>query len=293
MSDDKIENYEGDIKDGKPHGNGTAVYANGDQYTGEWKNGLRDGRGACGYANGDRYEGEWKYDKPNGQGIKVYANADRYEGEWKQGSRNGNGTGYYANGDRYEGEWMFGEWHGFGTLVSADGGRQEGRWKYGEEFVDEGIDPKELIEQGEYDHALYLITDRDISDLWEEASYSAPSGFWQSRESIPPCDVGALLEYGIIEDEERAEELQNGAAPSEEEVVMYEEAWLDNRLQDPDADYTPVYGLAEINDPNGKSYFVLFFCIGYSFSGIEVSIGGIFESEEEALEYLDTNGRRG
>ena len=36
--------YEGDLKEGKYHGQGTMTYDNGDQYVGEWKNNLMHGQ---------------------------------------------------------------------------------------------------------------------------------------------------------------------------------------------------------------------------------------------------------
>ena len=47
--------------DGRPHGQGTEIKANGDTYTGEWKDGKENGQGTYTYADGTvTYTGEWK-----------------------------------------------------------------------------------------------------------------------------------------------------------------------------------------------------------------------------------------
>ena len=60
-----VINYEGDSKDGKPHGFGTATYSNGSKYVGEFKDGQRHGRGTY-YAKfiGTELESLWHEDKP-------------------------------------------------------------------------------------------------------------------------------------------------------------------------------------------------------------------------------------
>ena len=42
-----IEKYEGETKDGKPHGKGTAIYENGDQFEGNFKDGSASGLSKC------------------------------------------------------------------------------------------------------------------------------------------------------------------------------------------------------------------------------------------------------
>ncbi|MFL6671818.1 MAG: MORN repeat-containing protein [Massilia sp.] len=78
--------YEGDVVNGKPEGNGVVVYDNGDRYEGQWKDGLRDGSGRITYMLGGSYEGQWKRGKRDGKGVLVYAGSGRrYEGEFTQG----------------------------------------------------------------------------------------------------------------------------------------------------------------------------------------------------------------
>ncbi len=53
---------------GKEHGRGKKISANGDVYEGEYLNGKRHGRGKKITANGDVYEGDFVDDKRDGKG---------------------------------------------------------------------------------------------------------------------------------------------------------------------------------------------------------------------------------
>ena len=77
--------YEGEWKNGKPHGKGTYKFPNGSKYTGEWKEGVLDGRGI--------------YTEPSG-----FIDAGQFKGGtlWK-------GTHFFENGDKFVGEWKMGE----------------------------------------------------------------------------------------------------------------------------------------------------------------------------------------
>ena len=92
----------------------------GNQYIGEWKNARMHGQGTMTFANGDKYVGEWKNAK-RGQGTYTWANGEKYIGEWKNGERNGLGTQTFANGEKYVGEWKNNLKHGDGTLSYPDG----------------------------------------------------------------------------------------------------------------------------------------------------------------------------
>ncbi|SVD72396.1 uncharacterized protein METZ01_LOCUS425250, partial [marine metagenome] len=99
------EEYVGDYKDGKCHGQGTWTFTNGDQHIGEYKDGKPHGQGTYKYANGDQYVGEFKDNKKHGQGTLTWAYGDQYIGEYKDGKKHGQGTYNYANGDQYVGEF--------------------------------------------------------------------------------------------------------------------------------------------------------------------------------------------
>ena len=68
--------YKGNVKNGKPHVQGTETLSDGKKYEGEWKDGERNGHGIFTYPDdGRKYEGEWKGDIPwNGTGYDKNGN---------------------------------------------------------------------------------------------------------------------------------------------------------------------------------------------------------------------------
>ena len=101
--------YEGEMKDGEPHGFGTYRWNDGDIYTGEYVNGVRHGKGKFVFASGNYYDGEWANEKYHGHGIYCWSDGDSFEGEWKNGKRHGEGKWTYADGRYYTGVWENGE----------------------------------------------------------------------------------------------------------------------------------------------------------------------------------------
>ncbi len=82
----KTEKYTGEMKDGKEHGRGVWVGADGDSYDGDWKDGKEHGHGVYVWGPdsewaGDRYEGEYRDGERHGRGVYVWADGNRYEGE--------------------------------------------------------------------------------------------------------------------------------------------------------------------------------------------------------------------
>ncbi len=48
--------YKGQYNNGKRHGKGTYIYANGSTYTGDWVDGKKMGQGVFTWFDGDQYE---------------------------------------------------------------------------------------------------------------------------------------------------------------------------------------------------------------------------------------------
>ena len=122
--------YKGEFFEGKPQGKGVLTYANGDKFTGELVNGKRDGLGLYEWENGDKYFGEWKRGKMNGRGgvmRSVFASIGHYRG----GKLCGEGKKMYANGSKYEGQYKNGLFDGIGKMVWHDGSQFDGGWKKG------------------------------------------------------------------------------------------------------------------------------------------------------------------
>ena len=103
-----ISSYEGEWKDGKPHGQGTESQSSY-VYEGGWKDGIKNGLGTFNKANGDIYVGELKDGKFNGQGTFSYAEGDSYVGEMKNGLFHGQGTFTFTDGSKYVGEFKEGK----------------------------------------------------------------------------------------------------------------------------------------------------------------------------------------
>ena len=146
--------YTGECKNGKPHGKGTYIWADGTSYDGEWKDGKRHGEGkytfadgyyigkwiedeqegdvTFNYKNGNVYEGEWIDGKPHGKGTMNYQSRNVYKGEWVNGMRQGKGTNNYTMiGWIYEGEWKDDKVHGKGKMIYTNSTSYEGEWVNG------------------------------------------------------------------------------------------------------------------------------------------------------------------
>lgn len=126
--------YEGEVLDGKPHGQGTMTYAKDNkskmvQYVGAWKNGKRHGQGRLTWNDGDAFEGLWVDGSREGHGVYRWHSGNVYDGEWKQGKRCGQGKMTWTNGNVYEGAWADGKRSGHGVLRCADGSVKEGEWE--------------------------------------------------------------------------------------------------------------------------------------------------------------------
>ena len=79
--------YEGEIENGKPHGNGTWTMSDGSTYVGQFVNGLREGIGPFTWSkdgtwSGKSYEGLWKDNRQHGKGKITF---EREEGEKNEG----------------------------------------------------------------------------------------------------------------------------------------------------------------------------------------------------------------
>ena len=143
--------YEGQLREGKPHGEGVGRFASGGEYVGNWANGqfhgqgkwldgqgegyegewirgLKEGKGSYHYKDGTTYTGMWKANMPKGKGTRILTDSSRYTGLWKNGKLEGGGSWRDEAGNRYEGAWLKGKFHGKGTYSYADGSTYSGQW---------------------------------------------------------------------------------------------------------------------------------------------------------------------
>jgi len=99
--------YIGDLKDGKPHGQGIGTWKNGVKYVGEWKDGKRHGQGRVTWKNGVKYVGEWEDGGKNTNDIITYDFEVVWIGEFRNDQpwnvtsydKDGNIVGKYVNGE--------------------------------------------------------------------------------------------------------------------------------------------------------------------------------------------------
>ena len=127
----KKTTYTGTMRDGRPHGHGVGVDADGYRYDGEFKNGKAHGRGILTTPDGIRHEGEFRNGKQHGHGVFTTRNGGRIEGEFRDGLLNGHGVAVLTNGNRFEGEFKNGYPNGQGTYTVKSGKVFQGRWKNG------------------------------------------------------------------------------------------------------------------------------------------------------------------
>ena len=72
------ERYEGEVRNGKRHGQGILTWGDGARYEGEFREGKRHGQGAFTWGDGSSYEGEfWESERWNG--VFTFADGSSYE----------------------------------------------------------------------------------------------------------------------------------------------------------------------------------------------------------------------
>ena len=145
-------------KEGRFHGQGKLVFANGvvyngafhnglyhgvgkidmsslqkGEYSGQWNMGVVEGQGTRIWPNGDVYIGGWSASsKMHGKGSFVWADGSQYVGEFVSGRRTGSGKQIWHTGQYYIGQWRRGQPHGKGILVDpASGSETIGTWQRG------------------------------------------------------------------------------------------------------------------------------------------------------------------
>ncbi len=141
--------YEGEVRFGKPHGQGKMTFADGGQYVGDFKSGKFHGSGNRVWPDGDIYRGQWKDGQYHGKGKFSRPDGSSSEGTWKNGSfQDGVCTPPRANymapvqkrteglrrydrellddDECYEGEYLEDTWDGQGKFTFYDGSTYEG-----------------------------------------------------------------------------------------------------------------------------------------------------------------------
>jgi hypothetical protein len=78
--------YEGGFKRGVYDGMGTFTWQDNATYKGNWKDGKRHGSGIYVRADGvDTYDGDWQHDVKHGQGFQQLSDGRTFEGAYTEG----------------------------------------------------------------------------------------------------------------------------------------------------------------------------------------------------------------
>lgn len=101
--------YFGDIKNGRPDGQGRFELRSGEILEGHWVAGELDGRGIHVDADGNRYEGDFVAGVPNGAGRLLSKTGEIFAGSFADGLKNGKGRTRLPGGTVYESQWVMGK----------------------------------------------------------------------------------------------------------------------------------------------------------------------------------------
>eukprot|EP01064_Diplonema_japonicum_P037143 TRINITY_DN8630_c0_g2_i2.p1 TRINITY_DN8630_c0_g2~~TRINITY_DN8630_c0_g2_i2.p1 ORF type:complete len:1352 (+),score=295.09 TRINITY_DN8630_c0_g2_i2:109-4164(+) len=88
----------------------------GGKYEGTWADGKMHGSGKVVFADGSHYEGDWAFNRPQGKGTRHYASGDVYKGAWHDGRRQGIGELTHLDGRVFLGQFANDLRHGAGKL---------------------------------------------------------------------------------------------------------------------------------------------------------------------------------
>ena len=123
--------YEGEYKNGKPHGHGTMTSSDNKAiYDGEWKNGMRHGNGKLIITDKFNYTGPFEKDYFSGTGGVFCDNKGNiYDGDFEKGKFDGYGHYKMSSGDTYIGEFKEGLFNGKGQYNDKDGNVFDGEFK--------------------------------------------------------------------------------------------------------------------------------------------------------------------
>lgn len=90
--------YDGERRNGLPHGHGTFTWKDGSFYVGEWRNGKRHGQGKYrDVKTGTIISADFVNDFVHGRCFYAYSNGDRFFGTCKNAKKY-NGTYTYSSG---------------------------------------------------------------------------------------------------------------------------------------------------------------------------------------------------
>ncbi|WP_316227173.1 MULTISPECIES: hypothetical protein [unclassified Bradyrhizobium] len=103
-----VKSFNGDMRDGKPEGNGEFVSADGVVYDGAWRDGRPNGEGQLQLPTGEIFRGKFRSGCADGSGMFIDTTNERFEGLFHGGKRDGAGKTTLPNGFSYTSRWSRG-----------------------------------------------------------------------------------------------------------------------------------------------------------------------------------------
>ncbi len=101
--------YFGEIRNGRPDGQGRLELRSGEILDGHWVAGQFDGHGIHVDADGNRYEGQFTAGVPNGEGRLETKTGEIFAGSFADGLKNGKGRTRLPGGTVYWSQWAMGK----------------------------------------------------------------------------------------------------------------------------------------------------------------------------------------
>jgi hypothetical protein len=170
--------YFGEMKDGRPNGQGRLQIRTGEVFEGQWSAGVLDGQGVHVDTAGNRYEGGFVAGLPNGKGRLLSRTGEIFEGTFINGRKDGKGRTRLAGGTVYESQWAMGREVGanrpdvladarVGGLIKAQaGGGDAGKVEIGVVVDDRMTQQSDM----QYQH---LVRDEDVAIYPVSEEYNA------------------------------------------------------------------------------------------------------------------------
>ncbi|WP_172899921.1 MORN repeat-containing protein [Bradyrhizobium erythrophlei] len=100
--------FDGEMRQGRPNGQGEWISNAGLVYDGAWKDGRPNGYGRLKLPSGEEYTGELANGKAEGKGRVFDVTGEVFEGTFSGGLRHGRGTSYLPSGFSYNSIWARG-----------------------------------------------------------------------------------------------------------------------------------------------------------------------------------------
>lgn len=114
--------YNGEFRDGKPHGKGILTDPEAATYTGEITNGKKHGQGCIKYSTGAYLTGSFVDGEQDGLCTVYNPDGSRFSGGYKAGKRQGPGVVSWADGRFEKVEYQEGKANGISTYGDIKGG---------------------------------------------------------------------------------------------------------------------------------------------------------------------------